>query len=435
MNSNSNKLKSELKNLNHPFNTIKDAQAWIESVEKFGEKYDLTRMNNACKMLNHPEKSFKTVHIGGTNGKGSTLQYIHQSLLLSNVTVGTFTSPYIVHFNERITLNGQMISDSDLLFYINQIYQLQANYKKIYHDQITFFELVTLISFLYFKDQSVDLVLYEVGLGGTLDATNVIEPILSIIVSIGYDHMNVLGNTLESIAQNKLGIVKPNTPLVSGITQKTLYKQFETHCKRNNAPLYLTDAYPLKHVEFNALTTFIYNKESYTLSMQGLHQINNAKVALKALELLNELGVNIPKEAIKKGLKQAAMPGRFEHVGGAILDGAHNINGLASALKTLDALYPKTHKTIIFTVMADKAYGPMLTLLEQHADKVVFSEIPYFRSEKADILYDKIQHPNKYKEPNYLDALTHIDKAPHNITLITGSLYFISLVRKALTNG
>lgn len=434
MKTNSNKLKLESKNLKNRFKTLNEAQKWIESVEKFGEKYDLVRMKNACKMLHHPEKTFKSIHIGGTNGKGSTLQYIHQTLLEADVKVGTFTSPYVVDFNERITFNGAMISNADLLYYINKIYWVQETYRNEYQEQITFFELVTLISFLYFKDKAVDLVLYEVGLGGTLDATNVITPILSIIVSIGYDHMGVLGNTLESIANNKLGIVKEGVPLISGITQDSLIPQFETHCKKVNAPLYLTNQIPLKQLKVGQVSTFSYDNTPYTITMQGQHQINNVKVALKALDILqHDFGYHIPKEAVQTGLKRASMPGRFETINGVILDGAHNINGVKAALSTLNTLYPNAHKTLIFTVMADKDYGPMLDELTQSANQIVFTEIPYFRSAKADVLYSESKHPNKVSEPNYINALNHINVSPNHITLITGSLYFISVVRRHLT--
>ncbi len=422
--------KSESKNLKQPFSHLSEAQKWIESVEKFGEKYDLIRMENACAMLDNPQNSFKSVHIGGTNGKGSTLQYLNQILIESGYEVGTFTSPYIVHFNERITISNAMISDEDLLHYINVIYQLQDDYKRQYNDQITFFELVTLISFLYFEAKQPDIVLYEVGLGGSLDATNVITPLLAIITSIGYDHMGVLGNTLESIAKNKLGIVKENIPLVTGITQETLFSLFNLYTNKLGGTVTFTHNIRPDAVVYEHPTSFQLNNTQYTLNMPGEHQIRNAIVALEAARVLKEhFGFVIETPHKVNGLKKAHMPGRFESFKGVILDGAHNINGLEASLQTLQTYYPETLKTIVFTVMADKDYKPMLDLLDKYADNIVFTQIPILRSEKAKTLYHKSQHPNKVYFEDYQAAYAHVKTLKDHIVLITGSLYFISMIR------
>jgi len=409
------------------FKTLKEAQTWIESVEKFGQKYDLIRMENACNMLGNPQDTFKSVHIGGTNGKGSTLQFLHQILLKAGYNVGTFTSPYIVHFNERITLNGAMIDDESLLHYINEIHVLQETYREKYNDQITFFELLTLISFLYFSHQEVDVVLYEVGLGGTLDATNVITPILSIITSVGYDHMGVLGKTLKSIAINKLGIVKDEVPLINGIKQPHLQPLIKSHCEQKKAPLIDAKTYPATEISLGRPTTFKLEDRPYTINLNGSHQVDNAKLAILAAEELNKRGFSIAENAIKDGLSIAFMPGRFEIIDDIVLDGAHNITGLKESLKTFEAYYPGKQKTVVFTVMADKDYLPMLRLLET-VDQVIFTEIPYVRSEKATMLAHKSKHRNFVIEPDYKKALNHVhDK---HAVLVTGSLYFISMFRR-----
>ena len=184
------------------FTTVTDAVNWIESVKRFGDKYDLSRIELACKLLGNPEKDLPVIHIAGTNGKGSTVSYLKHILLQQGYNVGTFTSPYIVRFNERITYNDNDISDEEFVYYVNQVYKLHHKVLNEYNDVITFFELITLISFLFFKDKEVDFVIYEVGLGGKLDATNVVRPMITAITSISYDHMHILGNTLEEIALN-----------------------------------------------------------------------------------------------------------------------------------------------------------------------------------------------------------------------------------------
>jgi dihydrofolate synthase/folylpolyglutamate synthase len=210
------------------FHNSKDAINWIESVKKFGDKLDLTRMELACTILGHPEKELNVIHVAGTNGKGSTVSFLKHILLEQGYNVGTFTSPYIVRFNERITYNFNDISDDEFLLYVNKVYSLSCEVLEQFNEVITFFELITLISFLYFKDKKPDYVIYEVGLGGRLDATNVVSPIITAITSISFDHMGVLGDTIQDIALNKLGIVKEHIPLVTAIDQDDLKELFES---------------------------------------------------------------------------------------------------------------------------------------------------------------------------------------------------------------
>ncbi len=420
------------------FKTIKEAQTWIESVEKFGQKYDLSRMEKACALLNHPQRSFKSIHIAGTNGKGSTLAYLKECLLAANYKVGTFTSPYIVHFNERITLNNVMIDDEDLLYYINYIYDFQKQYLKTYYDQITFFELLTLISFLYFKDHPCDVVLYEVGLGGSLDATNVITPLLSIITSVGYDHMGVLGDSLASIAKNKLGIVKPKIPFITAIEQKSLKPLIkQTALKRGCDWTDITEA-SITITQEAPLLTFKFEDTLYESRLLGKHQSKNAALAITALKRLKSLGFTVSHEAIKSGIAKAFMPGRFERIErfNTVLDGAHNQEGLKASLDTLKAVFPAEKKIIIFTVMADKDYVPMLAQLKAIDAQVIFTQIPTQRSEKAKHLYHQYDKPNKDYEPNYLKAYEKALRLKDEDTMIyiCGSLYFISMMRQAIIN-
>ncbi len=413
------------------FKSLSDAQKWIESVEKFGQKYDLKRMTNACRMLGHPEKSFKSIHIGGTNGKGSTLTFLKEMLLAEGYQVGTYTSPYLVHFNERITLNNTYISDNDFLHYINEIYAFQSDYLTQYNDQITFFELLTLIAFLYFQKQQPDIVLIEVGLGGTLDATNVITPVLSVITTIGYDHQEVLGYTLESIALNKLGIVKKGIPLVTGIEQPELLPLFISHTNKYESTLYHVTQNDYKILEFSVPTKFNYLNNTFLIDMASEYQVKNASCALLAANVLsNTTPFNISLDSQKRGLKRAFWPGRFEIIDSIILDGAHNLPGLKATLQTIKNYYPNHKVHVLFAVMGDKQYEPMIQLLDQHADLLCFTEIPYPRCAPAELLYDLSSHPNKSIDKSYLDAFNHLKpKNKETLLLITGSLYFISMVR------
>ncbi len=413
------------------FKSLNDAQKWIESVEKFGQKYDLKRMITACEMLGHPEKSFKSIHIGGTNGKGSTLTFLKEMLRAEGYQVGTYTSPYLVHFNERITLNDKYISDEDFLFYINKIYTFQKHYLTLYNDQITFFELLTLIAFLYFQKQQPDIVLIEVGLGGTLDATNVITPVLSIITTIGYDHQEVLGNSLESIALNKLGIVKEGIPLVTGIEQIALLPLFISYTNKKQSPFHHVALNDYKILDFSVPTKFSYLSETYCINMASEYQVKNAVCALLAARVLNDTTpYNISVDSQKTGVKRAFWPGRFEIIGSVILDGAHNLPGLQATLETVRNYYRNHEIRVVFTVMKDKQYEPMIQLLDQYADQLCFTEIPYPRCASAELLYTLSNHPKKSMNNNFLAAFNHLlPKSPQSILLITGSLYFISMIR------
>ncbi len=414
------------------FKTLKEAQHWIEGITRFGDKYDLSRMERAVRLLLHPEKAFKSVHIGGTNGKGSTLTFLKEILLSAGYKVGTFTSPYVVSFNERITLDNEPIADEDLLHYINEIHDFQAAYREQYHDQITFFELVTLVSFLYFRDREVDYVLYEVGLGGTLDATNVITPRLSVITTVGYDHMHVLGDTLEEIAQNKLGIVKKGVPLVAGGIDPSLEGLFAEHAKKSQSDYHSLRDHPVREVRPAVPTTFTTDEATYTLSMIGLHQVENARTALLAADVLARRdGLEIPLEAKQKGLARARIPGRLERFGrNTLLDGAHNISSLETLIASMRAYFPARRFRVLFAVMADKDYAPMLRLIEDFADELYLTEIPYHRAEKAEILAQKTRHPGAKAFSDYREAYEKaLDKDEETILLATGSLYFISALR------
>lgn len=416
------------------FNNIKDAENWIESVKRFGDKLDLSRMELACEMLNHPELSFKTIHVGGTNGKGSTVTYLKNILLEQGYNVGTYTSPYVVRFNERITYNGEDITDEDFLKYINEVYKLQTLYLEKYNDVITFFELITLISFMYFRDLEVDFVIYEVGLGGTLDATNVIVPIVSVITNISYDHMNVLGNTLESIASNKLGIVKEGIALVTSVDQLELEGLFIKHTNKLNSELHYLDRKTISNAKYSDQTTFDINGETYTINMLGTHQVTNAALAIKVIEVLNnKKQINVSTSTIRNGLIKASWPGRLERFGNIIIDGAHNIGGMNALKDSITTLFKGKYIKAVFTVMADKETYDMIQVLDSFVDEVYYTEFQYDRCEKAINLYKLSSHPKKHLDEDIITLVKRLKDVNENeILLITGSLYFISLVRKLL---
>lgn len=404
------------------FNHLKDAQSWIEGVAKFGPKYDLNRMEKASALLNAPEKKYPTVHIAGTNGKGSTVAFTSHILMASGYKTGMYISPYIEEFNERFMINHKPISDEYLLKYINQFYAFNETFFEVHQETLSFFELTTLIAFEYFKDEKVDIAVIEVGLGGRLDATNIITPLVSIITSIGYDHMQILGDTLELISKEKLGIVKESIPLVTGVLDEALVPIFKEYASLKNAdihfisPLEFTPSIPQR---------FQLEDEIYEIQLLGSHQIQNAKCAIKAAQILSKKGFNISSETIKNGLKEAYFPGRFEQIGPIILDGAHNAGGMESLIKTVKMYYPNETFHVVFGVMGDKESLKMQTMVESIAKTITFTNVHIDRALSKEVLYERSLHAHKTKID--IDELRFSEP-----TIICGSLYLVSALRKRL---
>lgn len=416
------------------FKDVREAINWIESIKRFGDKLDLSRMELACSLLGNPEKQLPVIHIAGTNGKGSTVSYLKHIFLESGYNVGTFTSPYIVRFNERITYNYNDISDEELFDYINEVKELYELVLEKHNEVITFFELVTLISFMYFRDKDVDIILYEVGLGGRLDATNVITPIVTAITSISFDHMGVLGDTLEEIALNKLGIVKDNAPLITAVKEPELHTLFKDYTKKVQSELTIVQDDDITDIEYGKETTFSYKGTPYKISMLGTHQVRNASLAIeivsKYVEITNK---EIPLQTIQSGLLSTYWPGRLESFSDVYLDGAHNIGGVTALYESVQELFKGKYIKVLYTSMADKEYFDNIQVIEKFANEIHFTEFEYPRCETAENLFSVSSHPKKFLHKNAIKALNELKQLnPNEILIVTGSLYFISYIRKAL---
>lgn len=416
------------------FTNLNEAVNWIESVKRFGDKLDLSRMELATELLGHPERELNVIHIAGTNGKGSTVSYLKHILLEQGYNVGTYTSPYIVSFNERITYNYQDISDEDLLYYINKVYSLHNEVLEKYNNVITFFELVTLISFLYFKDKRPDYVIYEVGLGGRLDATNVLTPIITAITSISFDHMGVLGDTLQEIASEKLGIVKNGVPMITAIDQEELFELFQMHTKKLNSELTILDRKAITNIQYAETTKFVYKTNQYEIRMLGTHQVFNASLAIEIIHKLIELNlVKVDESVLKRGLYITSWPGRMEMFGNVILDGAHNVGGVQVLRDSMMTLFKNKYIKVLFTSMADKQYSENIELIQSFADELHFTSFDYPRCETAENLYNASTFQNKYLQKDAIKAYHMLKELKENeILLITGSLYFVSYMRKEI---
>ncbi|MFA7423129.1 MAG: Mur ligase family protein, partial [Acholeplasmataceae bacterium] len=291
------------------FNQLKDAINWIETQVKFKPKTDLKRMAYAVSSLKLSFDDIKLIHVAGTNGKGSVCSYLTHILLEKGLSVGTYTSPYLISFNERISLNGKNINDDDLLDEINFIKDFNEKFLIEFGEHLAFFELITLSALHYYHKKQVDVIIMEVGLGGLLDATNVLNYDLSLITNIGFDHMKQLGNTLESISHNKLGILKSHNHLITTV-DKEAYDIFYAYLKDKDitSKFILDSDYEI--LGYNPLR-FKYQDELFELSLLGKHQVLNAILAIEAVKRLYP---SLDTFHIQKGLKKAIWAGRLEEV-------------------------------------------------------------------------------------------------------------------------
>jgi len=315
-------------------------------------KKDLTNTIVLSKQLNFPEKKFLSIHVAGTNGKGSTSHMIASVLQEAGYKVGLYTSPHLKDFRERIRVNGEPISEQIVIDFI-------ANNKFFLgQQQLSFFEMTVGLAFDVFANQNVDIAVIEVGLGGRLDSTNIINPLVSVITNIGFDHTQFLGETLQEIAYEKAGIIKPNTPVIIGEKQKKTTPVFQEIAAKNNAPLYFVEDLV---------------KNSYTTDLLGDYQLKNVKTAIQTLHMLSDKKIEISENNIIRGLqnvvKNTGLKGRWQILSNkpkVICDTAHNKEGLRIVLNQLEKeTYKKLH--IILGVVDDKSLDDILPLFPKKA--------------------------------------------------------------------
>lgn len=413
-------------------NNISEMIDYIQTRKRTEKKVSLDKMKKYCEIFNNPEKDIKYIHVGGTNGKGSVVSFIRNILMKQGFHVGAYVSPYVVCFNERISYDGKYILDEEILKFGNEIISKSEEIAKCNLPQPTFFEFITLMAFLYFQSKTdLDYVVLEVGLGGLLDCTNIITPKMSVITNVAYDHMNVLGNTLEEIAYNKLGIVKENNYLVT-LENNRLNNLFEEKCRETNSKLTLVSRENIKNIKFlDNFMEFDYKDYHLKSLLIGYHQTENIAVAIETIELLNMIDKTaISKETIISGIKETFWPGRFQIVNKnplIIIDGAHNIDGVTRLTQTLSAIKKDKKVTIIFAVSKDKEKEVMIKKLEEVANDFYFSSFNYKRSDDPELLINLSTFNNK-KILNDLDRFIEkiTNELSEEIFVFCGSLYFVS---------
>lgn len=421
------------------FDNVIELINYIENLKKLKKKTNLNHMQSLCDFFSNPEKDLKIIHVAGTNGKGSVSSYIENILRENGYNVGKFTSPYVLVFNERIAYNGVNISDQDLLKYGNYIISKFEEMEKLEIYKPSFFEFMTLLAFLYFsKQKDLDYAIIEVGIGGLLDVTNIIEkPVLTITTSISLDHQNVLGETIEEIARQKLGILKEGVPHIA-LFQEGLENIFYEEALKKNVPLFFVRKKDFKEIKVSlGVTEFEYLANSYKVKLLGYHQAYNAALAILATKTMEEKGlISLDKAKVQKGLEQTYWPGRLEIISEnplILVDGAHNIGGIESLVNFIKEVKGDKKVIVYFAVSSNKAKDQMILKLDEVADEIVFSEFHYQRSDQAINLIDYSHLKNKRIasfEEIELKKINNTD--PNSLILFTGSLYYVSEVIKKL---
>jgi len=355
--------------------TYTEALDYIHSVCWKGSRPGLERISVLCEMLGHPEDSCRYIHIAGTNGKGSTSKMLSEILLAEGYSVGLYTSPFIECFNERIMLNGENIPDEELAAVTEYVKQFADRME----DSPTEFELITAIAFEYFKRKKCDYVVLEAGLGGRLDSTNVIKkPVLSIITGIAFDHMAILGDTIEAIAGEKAGIIKEGCPVLFGEGPDEAEAVIRSRAESLNASFARTPFDRITNITSDLHnTTFDFGGKTVSIRMHGLYQTRNTATVLTACGILRENGISVSDESITAGLGKAFWKARFEILTEnplVVYDGAHNVQGIESAVENirhyLSPLAADGRVNMVMGVMKDKEYTEMIALLAPYANRV-----------------------------------------------------------------
>ena len=420
---------------------------WIANYRTDQPHFGLERMEELLALRGNPHLKLKVIHIGGTNGKGSTIAFLKNMLEKLGLRVGVFSSPYLIHYTDQISINGESIPEA-------RLEALMADYQSLLEGEsatnlqgTTEFEIITAIAYDYFASEQVDVAIMEVGMGGLLDSTNVCQPILTGITTIGLDHVALLGDSLEAIAEQKAGIIKQGIPLVTGRIAPEALTVIDRIAEGKDAPIltYGVD-YQVGHQK-SVVTGEVFDYTSvvrqgrFQTGLLGLHQIENAGMAIALLDTFcqedgRELASN---HLLAQALEETSWPGRLEIVSREplmILDGAHNPHAIKALLATLQERFANYRKEILFTCIKTKALEDMLDLLEQIPDtELTLTHFDDSRATDESVLEEAAKSRNLSYQgwQDFLEQkLTYKKEEKQTVRIVTGSLYFLSQVRAYL---
>lgn len=402
----------------------------------------LKAMEYFMEKLGHPEKQLKIIHIAGTNGKGSTTEMLANILTKNGYKVGKYISPHLIKYNERISVNGQDITDKEMEDIIEKLKDKIEKYNKLSGTKVTLFELLTTMALYYFKEKKCDFVVLETGLGGLYDCTNIVWPLVSIITSIGYDHMAILGNTLEEIAIQKAGIIKENSNTVI-VEQKTAIQNIiEETCLNKNNTLNAVKKADIQNKSYEGeFLTFNYKEnKNIKLNLKGEKQFENASLCLETINILKQKGFKISEKAVREGLQAVVHKARFETINKKpeiIYDGGHNEEAILNFINTVNTYYKEKEKIYIISILKSKDYKTVLKyLLKDENSTFIFTngndEERYVSSKELYETAKRITKNEQLYQKKLKEAILYAKSQKNKVSFVVGSFYIYGDVKKIL---
>jgi len=439
-----------------PLATYKEAVNWINGLIPFGIRPGLSRMDMMMEQLGQPHRRLKFIHVAGTNGKGSTCAFLTKVLLATGYSVGTFTSPYITKFTNRFQYNGDDIPEETLLDLTNRLRPVVDAIALSELGSPTMFEVSTALAILYYAEVCVpDVVVWETGLGGRLDVTNIVNPVVSVITNVGLDHTDILGDTLSEIAMEKAGIIKPGVPVVSCANQPEVVEVLRATAERNHSTLYLAgEQFTYERLDYeSSMQSFHYagpfRSMDIEIGMKGEHQIANASAAMMVLEVLRQyMAFVMDDEELLQGFQNTVWAGRLEEIGTSpriILDGAHNPEGAETLVKSLPQYYKYQSLNLMMGMLSNKHHESYLKHILPIVDTLILTEPDFRKKMDVNRLLEIVEQlkpiygkPNLQiiVEPDWRIALDKLKLRTEEADLgvVSGTLYLIADVRGSLLN-
>lgn len=421
-----------------------DVEQYLSNFFKGTKNPTLKAMEYFMEEFGHPEKDLKVIHIAGTNGKGSCTEMITNILINAGYKVGKFISPHLINYNERISIQNKNISNKKMEEIIDKIKPKIDKYNSTNDSKITLFELETTMAILYFYENNCDFVVLETGLGGLYDCTNIVNPIVSIISSIGYDHMHILGSTLVEIAEQKAGIIKENSETIFAVSdEENVNNKIKETCLNKNNKLHIVQKQDIKNYSYTQdFQKFDYkNYKDIVINLKGEKQLLNSSIAIECIEILREKSYYISDEALRVGLKTVIHKGRFEKINETplmIFDGAHNKPAIENFIKSCDMYYKNQNKVYIISILKTKDYKMILKeLLKKQKSIFIFTDgnNKDIYVSKEELLETAKEYTNNKKLyiQNLEDAIDFVkEKHINDVIFFVGSFYVYGTVTQKL---
>ena len=418
-------------------------EEYLSKFDKFTKDPNLQAMEYLMKAFDNPQDKFKIIHVAGTNGKGSVCEMLYSILTKTNYKIGKFISPHLIKFNDTISVNNKDITDNEAQEILKELSKKIEEYNNTHDVPVKWFEAITSLALIYFAKKNCDIVILETGLGGTDDCTNIVKSMISIITNVGYDHMDILGNTIEEITNNKAGIIKPNSDTIA-VNQGKITEIIKDKCKKENTALHIVEEDSIKNYSYNSeYQTFSYKRyKDIKVNLKGEAQPINASECLECIDILKNNKYDISDEAIYNGLRSVIHRARFEVLSKKpliIFDGGHNENAIKNLKQTINKYYEKDSKVYIVSILQTKDYKTIIKNLckDNICDTFIFTtgnDVNRYVSKED--LFNEAQkythHIYKYDLPKAINIATKTYK--DKTIFIVGSFYVYKTVREVLND-